>query len=139
MSVPASPALVDVDWALIWAAMHGRTSVVQLLADRGVALDVKDHQGFTPLHWASWHRHLDTMAVLIAAAAPLEARNIYGGTVLDSTVYGAVHSGAPAGYVPTLERLIAAGADLAAVDYLTGIEAIDAVLRRHRRSSPVDK
>ncbi len=135
----AANGKVHVDWSLIWAAMHGRTSVVQLLIDRGVALDVNDHQGFTPLHWASWNRHLDTMAVLIAASAPLEARNIYGGTVLDSTVYGAVHSGAPADYVPTLERLIVAGADLDAVDYLTGIEVIDAVLRRHRRSSAVDK
>ena len=57
------------------------------------------------------------MEVLILAKAPLEARNAYGGTVLDSTVYGAVHSAAPADYVPTLERIIVAGADLSVVDY----------------------
>ena len=126
--LPAAPK-VHVAWALIWAAMHGRTDVVRLLVDRGIALDVKDHQGFTPLHWASWNRHLDTMEVLILAKAPLEARNAYGGTVLDSTVYGAVHSAAPADFVPTLERIIAAGADLSVVDYQTGIEAIDDLLR----------
>jgi hypothetical protein len=124
-------ARVHAEWALIWAAMHGRTAIVRLLVDRGVSLGAKDDQDFTPLHWASWNQHLDTMEVLIRAKAPLETRNVYGGTVLDSTVYGAVHSAAPADYVPTLERLIAAGADLAAVDSVTGVDPIDRVLGRH--------
>jgi hypothetical protein len=60
------------------------------------------------------------MDVLIAAKAPLQPRNVYGGTVLVSTVYGAVQSAAPSEYVKTFERLIAADVDLAAVNYVTG-------------------
>lgn len=125
--------------ALIWAAVLCRTSVVDFLSRQRVDLGATDNQGFTALHWAAFQGHVDVVDVLLRRNAPLEVRNNYGGTVLGSTIWASVHvegvfrSGgfARVDYVPIIERLIAAGALVDAVDFPSGNEPVDGVLSRH--------
>ena len=64
---------------------------------------------------------------LVARGAPLEAKNAWGGTVLDSTAYFAYHMPAPGvDYRPIMETLIAAGADVEVLrEYPRGHPLID--------------
>jgi len=84
----------------------------------------------TGLHWAAAHRHVEVVRILTRRGAPLEVRNRWGGTVLSSTVWFALQPSAEgSSYVAVLELLIAAGADVGAVDHPTGNAVIDRVLR----------
>jgi hypothetical protein len=128
---PADPR-AQVERAFVWACAFGRTDVVELLLAHGVDPGVTDGDAMTGLHRAAGARHLEVVELLTARGAPLEARNRWGGTVLDSTVWFAFrHPAEAASYVPVLERLLAAGADVGAVAYPTGNRAVDEVLRRY--------
>ena len=98
--------------ALIMAARYGRRAVVEYLLDRGV--DVGASDGMTALHWAAGGGHLEIMKLLIARGAPLETKNEFGGTVLDSTLWFAYNAReahvAGTDYPAAIEMLIAAGA-----------------------------
>src|SRR5436305_12722069 len=82
----------------------------------------------TALHRAVHEGHLDTVKLLLAHNAPLEAMNVYGGTVLGQTLWSAVHHAMPA-HREIVRTLLAAGAKVEA-DWLTGIADIDELLRR---------
>jgi ankyrin repeat protein len=121
-----------VERAFVWACAFGRTEVVELLLDHGVDPAVTDADAMTGLHWAAGRGHVDVVRLLTARGAPLEARNTWGGTVLDSTVYFALND--PAGWerrAAVLELLIAAGADVRAAAYPTGNAPVDELLERH--------
>jgi len=66
------------------------------------------------------------------------ATNVWGGTPLGSAVWAATESDPndpvwpKADWVPILELLLEAGANVDAVEYPTGNSRIDAILRRHR-------
>jgi hypothetical protein len=75
--------------ALMVAAQQGHTAVVTFLLDAGV--DVAASDGMTALHNASAGGHLALIRELIARGAPLEALNNFGGTVLSSTLWFALH------------------------------------------------
>jgi hypothetical protein len=108
------------------------------MLDAGV--DHRASDGLTGLHWAAGHRYLDVVRLLLARGAALESKNAWGGTVLDSTAWFAKHPpvdhphDAPdPGYLPILEALLAAGADVSAVHpFPTGVGSVDALLRRSR-------
>jgi hypothetical protein len=98
--------------ALVMAARYGRRDVVEYLLDLGV--DVGASDGMTALHWAAGGGHLDIVKILIKRGAPLEQKNVYGGTVLDGTLWFAYHV-SPAefahnDYPAVINALIAAGA-----------------------------
>jgi len=115
--------------AFVWACRYGRAPVVELLLEQGVDPAAADKDAMTGLHWAAAGRHLEAAGLLIRHGAPLEARNRWGGTVLSSTVFLALQRPAQAAlYVPVLERLIAAGADVRAVERPTGNAALDTAL-----------
>ncbi len=78
---------------------------------------------------------MDLMAALIERGAPLEKKNVWGGTVLDSTVYFAVHQLiGGVDYPRVLEALIAAGANVSAVTpFPTGHPVIDETAAASRR------
>jgi Ankyrin repeats (3 copies) len=122
----------ELEGALIMAARYGGGEVVKYLLDKGV--DVAASDGMTALHWATGGGHLDMTKLLIERGAPLEKKNVYGGTVLDSTLWFA-HNVPPAefahnDYPAVIDMLIAAGAktDL----YPEMQKNIDNVYRRAR-------
>ena len=98
-----------------WACEFGRTTVVDYLLQRGVAIDARlPHDGQTGLHWAALGGHADTVALLLSRGAPVDARDrSYDGTPLGWALYGwggARPPGAPADYYTVVARLVAAGA-----------------------------
>lgn len=120
--------------AMVVACRFQQPDVALFLIELGVDVSSADHDNMTALHWASATGLLDVVQVLIDRGAPLEVRNTWGGTVLDSTVYFAMNQPvAGADYPAVIERLLAAGADIEAVDPKpTGITSIDEVLQRFR-------
>jgi hypothetical protein len=98
--------------ALVMAARYGRIEVVRYLLASGVSVAAFDEM--TALHWAASGGHLAMVKLLIDAGAPLEKENVYGGTVLDSTLWFAHHVSAAEleriDYSGIIDTLIAAGA-----------------------------
>ena len=120
--------------AFLWAATFGRSGVVKLLLERGVDPAVMDEDRMTALHCAAGAGHLDVVELLLEHDPPLEVQNVWGGTVLDSTLYFAFEAPAKGvDYVPVVEALLEGGANVAVVNsyFPTGNARIDAVLRRH--------
>jgi len=60
------------------------TAVAAELLDAGARIDVRDDQGMTSLHLATGRGDLATSRMLVERGAPLELKNAYGGTALDS-------------------------------------------------------
>ncbi len=120
--------------AMVVACRFQQPEVARFLIELGVDVSSADHDNMTALHWASATGLLDIVQLLIDRGAPLEVRNTWGGTVLDSTVYFAMNQPVVGvDYPAVIERLLAAGADIEAVDPRpTGITSIDEVLQRFR-------
>jgi ankyrin repeat protein len=131
-----SATRTQIESGLMWACEYGQTSVVGFLLDHGVDAGTNVH-GMTGLHWAAVGGQLDTIKLLIARHAPLEARNAYGGTVLGCATWAVMNSApinpwldANTDWVAILQLLIEAGARIDEADYPTGNEGVDQLLRR---------
>jgi ankyrin repeat protein len=98
----------EVGKGFVWACAYGHDQVVELLLDYGVDPSF-DAGGMTGFHLAAHEGHLDTVKLLLAHGAPLEARNSYGGTVLDQTLWSAMNH-PRAAHREIVEVLLAAGA-----------------------------
>jgi hypothetical protein len=124
----------QIEMALVWACRFGRAEVARHLLELDIDPAAADHDGMSALHWAAASGLMEVMDLLVARRAPLEARNVWGGTVLDSTVYFAMRQPVPrVDYPRVIERLLMAGADVRAVDPRpTGNPTIDAVIERYR-------
>jgi ankyrin repeat protein len=123
-------ARVHIEFAAVWAAMYDRRDVVTWLLDRGVSARAMDNSQMSLLHWAAARGNLHLVDRLVAAGAPLEDRNTWGGTVLDSTVYFARNDPWPGvDYAQVVAHLIGLGADKSEVSPRpVGIAAIDTLL-----------
>ena len=110
----------------VWACAYGYNDVVAFLLDYGVDPAVGAGVDMTGLHLAAHEGHLDTVKLLLAHNAPLEAKNVYGGTVLGQTLWSVIHHPMPA-HREIVETLIAAGAKVGD-DWFTGN-------REHRRAA----
>ena len=126
----------QIERAFVWACKFGRSEVARALLELGVNAAAKDNDQMSALHWASARGMLDTIEVLLAKTVPLEERNVWGGTVLDSTAWFAKNAPAEGvDYPRVIERLLQAGADAREVyPPLTGIPEIDAILGKYRES-----
>lgn len=115
--------LVDVEWlhvaktaeanlglAFVWAAMLNRADTVRYMLEKGVSPASKDHRDWTALHWAGFYACEEVVDLLLAYKAPLEARNEYGGTVLDQTLWATAHEGAHTHHINVVQKLVDAGA-----------------------------
>jgi Ankyrin repeats (3 copies) len=94
----------------IYACRYGHYSVVQFLLDKGVDLAAPAGGGQTGLHRATIGGHLEIVKLLLRYKAPLEVKNIFGGTVLGQALWSAGHGGDPDVYIAILAALVAAGA-----------------------------
>ena len=114
----------------VWACAYGHNDVVSFLLDYGVDPAAGADIDMTGLHLAAHEGHLDTVKLLLARNAPLEAKNIYGGTVLGQTLWSVIHHPMPS-HREIVETLLAAGAKVED-DWFTGNRSIDELLLRAR-------
>jgi ankyrin repeat protein len=96
----------------LYSCQYGRNDVVEFLLERGMDPATQDAKGQSALHWAAIGGQLDTVKLLLRHNAPLEVKNVYGGTVLGQALWSAAHGGDADVYLPILDALIAAGAEL---------------------------
>jgi ankyrin repeat protein len=99
--------------AFMWACEYGRGDVVEFLLEKGVDVHAQNGNGMTGLHLAAVGGHLEIVKLLVERGSPLEERNIWGGTVLGNTLWGAVNGDPRVDYTPVVEFLIQAGAKVA--------------------------
>lgn len=121
--------------ALTCACFLGRTRVVAFLLANGVDPLAGSGTGLNALHWAVNRGQLDAVNLLIRSRVPLEAKSMYGGTVLSTAVWSAINEPKPE-HIRIIEALIIAGARLEATQYPSGEARVDEVLRRYRTALP---
>jgi hypothetical protein len=125
-----------IEFAFAWSCKFARTEVAEFFLDLGVDPASKDGYNMTALHWAAANGMMSVVHRLLAAGAPLEALNRWGGTLLNSTIHFAMYMPVKGvDYPAVLDTLIAAGADVT-VAYPSGDQRIDAQLRRHGAGAP---
>ena len=122
--LPAEPGAAKalVEEAFIEACMHGRTRVAEFLLNQGVDPSAQVNTGQTGLHYAAHGGHLETVRMLLERNAPLEVKNMYGGTVLGQALWSATNE-PRADHLPIIEALIAAGAKIKP-DWSKGIDEV---------------
>ena len=116
--------------AFLYACGYTQEDVVEFLLDQGADLADGGRDGQTPLHCAVIHGRLQMVKLLLKHKAPLEAHNMYGGTVLGQTLWSAAHGGNPKVYAEIIETLISAGAKVPP-RHVPVNKPIDDLLRRY--------
>lgn len=115
------------------ACFLGRTPWVSHLVERGADPIAGAETGLNGFHWAANRGQLETVRALIARGYPMEIRNHYGGTVLGTAVWSAIHEPRP-DHLAIIEALLMAGARVEEAEYPSGSDSVDALLRRFRAS-----
>jgi hypothetical protein len=120
--------------ALACACFLGQTRVAEQLLTQGADLVRGNGTGLNGFHWAANRGNLETVRVLIAQGCPLEEPSSYGGTVLGSAVWAALHETQP-DHLAIIEALLQAGASVDGADYPSGDKAVDQLLQRYGAGS----
>lgn len=111
-SLKGSATRAQMEQGFLWACQYGRTAVVESLLEKGAGLLNRADNEQTALHCAVIGAHLDIIEVLLARGASLERKNVYGGTALGQALWSAINGDAGSDYVPIIETLIDAGAEI---------------------------
>jgi ankyrin repeat protein len=125
---------VELSEALSCACFVGQVKTAEYLLKQGVDASAGTRTGTGAFHWAADRGQLDVVRLLLRHQAPLETRNMHGGTVLGGAVWSAVHEPRPQ-HASIIEELLKAGADPKAVDRPTGDPRIDSILDRFVKAS----
>jgi ankyrin repeat protein len=108
-----SATKADLEKALVFTGWYGTIEIMEYLLDRGVDAGAYDGS-MTALHSAAGRANIGMTKLLIERGAPLEKKNGYGGTVLDSTLWFAYNSDpadfAQRDFPAVIDILLAAGA-----------------------------
>lgn len=120
--------------AFIRACTHGHNAICEFLLDHGVDRAAQATVGQTGLHYAAHSGQLETVKMLIARNAPLEVKNMYGGTVLGQALWSAFNEPHP-NHPAIIEALIAAGAKVES-EWDKWIEQVRARQTLHNREFP---
>ena len=116
------------------ACRFGRTDIADYLLAQGADVDGRGTWNMTGLMWAASQGHLETMALILDRGPSLELRNEFGGTAMGTTLHFAINSPrAGADYPTVIDVLLKAGLKFEGTRKGTGLDDIDAVLRRHGR------
>jgi hypothetical protein len=109
--LPAEPseARALIEQAFIRACQHGHNSICEFLLDQGVDPAAQVDVGQTGMHYAAHSGQVETVKTLVARNAPLEVKNMYGGTVLGQALWSAFNE-PHTNHLTIVEVLIAAGA-----------------------------
>lgn len=122
----------DVAAAFEDACRFGRTEIAEYLLAKGADVDGQGTWNMTGLMWAASQGHLDTMCMILDHGPSLELRNEFGGTAMGTALHFAINSPRPgADYPAVIDMLLNAGLKFEGTRKGTGLDNIDAVLRRH--------
>lgn len=114
------------------ACRLGRTEIAEYLLANGADVDGQVTWKMTGLMWAASHGHLDTTALILDRGPSLELRNEFGGTALGTALHFAINAPRPgADYPAVVDMLLNAGLKFEGTRKGTGLDDVDAVLRRH--------
>jgi len=69
--------------ALMKAAFNGKEQVVQMLADKGADIDMKDKEGHTALMLAAFRGHTEVVRTLLTRGANMNLSDKSGKTALE--------------------------------------------------------
>jgi hypothetical protein len=116
--------------AFLYACAWGQNDVVRFIIEKDMSPMEHRGDGQTALHWAVIGGRLETVKLLLKYKPSLEAKNMYGGTVLGQTLWSAAHGGDPKVYSEIIQTLIAAGAKVSKRHVPVNKE-IDELLRRY--------
>ena len=97
--------------AFIRACQHGHNNICEFLLDQGVDPAAQVDIGQTGFHYAAHCGQLETVKMLIGRNAPLEVKNMYGGTVLGQALWSAFNE-PHKNHLQIVEVLISAGAQV---------------------------
>ena len=120
----------ELEEALTCACFNGHTEVAEHLLNRGVAPAGGAGTGLNAIHWAVNRGKLDAVRLLIRHKAPLESRSMYGGTVLDTAIWSAIHE-PQTDHLAIIQELLAAGSCVEESTFPTTRDDINALLERH--------
>jgi len=117
----------------LWACEYGRDAVVEFLLHRRVPLETQAGTGQTAHHWAVIGGQVDTIKLLLDRGAQPEAKNAYGSTALGQALWSALHADAGIDYLPVIETLLKAGAQIEAgtVAWITRQKTASPSLKQH--------
>ena len=102
---------LQIEQAFIRACQFGQNNIAEFLLDQGVDSAAQAHVGQTGFHYAAHNGQLETVKMLIARKAPLEVKNMYGGTVLGQALWSAYNEPRK-DHLLIIDTLIAAGAQI---------------------------
>lgn len=110
---------------LLAAADSGNMEVVKAMLAKGLPVDVRDRDEWTPLMLAALQGHDKTVALLLERGADIEARDVNGTTALMAA--------ASSGWLSVVKRLMKAGADMEIEDNAGETALYMAEQFQHRR------
>ena len=116
--------------ALSCASFLGHVSTAEYLLKKGIDPTAGNATGCDALHWAANRGQLEAVRLLLRWKAPLESINRFDGTVLSATVWSFFNEHR-ADHIQIIKELLGAGARTDAVEYPTGNEQIDELLKLH--------